>query len=72
MVFQIVEIETTTNNGLAGRKIIASPVSEQSEAVQMIEVMIAGLSDGGFDQEHGYWWGRDAAGTVFRFIIESL
>jgi hypothetical protein len=26
----------------------------------------------GFNQEHGYWWGRDLKNRVYRFIIEAI
>jgi len=71
--FQLVELELGSYGELVSRKVIPVPFPTRKEAEEMAERVAKSHSGAnGFNQEHGYWWGRDLKNRVYRFIIEAL
>ncbi len=68
MVFQIVRCRMA-GKAVAERSVVASePTTPAAEG--FAQTAAAQFPESGFDKDFGFWWGRDAAGTEFRFYIE--
>ena len=71
--FQLVELELGDYGELISRKVVPEPFRTRQEAEQMAERVAKSHSGAnGFNQEHGYWWGRDLRNRVYRFIVEAM
>ena len=51
------------------RSILSDHHADRTSAVAFIEGEISKYPSHGYDEEHRYWWGRDAAGEIHRFAI---
>jgi hypothetical protein len=68
MAFKIVQCRMT-GKAIAARDVVGvEPTTPAAEA--HAREAAARYPESGFDKDFGFWWGRDAAGTEFRFYIE--
>jgi hypothetical protein len=71
--FQLVELELGDYGELVSRKVVPEPFRTRREAEQMAESAAKShLGANGFNEENGYWWGRDLRNRVYRFIVEAI
>lgn len=68
MAFQVVRCRMA-GKAVAERSVVATerttPAAEARARAAANE-----FAESGFDKDFGFWWGRDAAGTEFRFYVE--
>jgi transcriptional regulator with XRE-family HTH domain len=71
--FQLVEIELGPYGEMVSRKVVPHPFRTRDEAEKMAKRAAESHQDAhGYNEEHGYWWGRDFRNKVYRFIIEPV
>jgi transcriptional regulator with XRE-family HTH domain len=68
---QVVQIEVGSYGEQILRTTIGPPFPMRSEAESLAKNEARAFSANGYNEEHGYWWGRNAAGKVCRFIVVS-
>jgi hypothetical protein len=58
---------------MLSRKVVSHPFRTRDEAEAMAKRAAESHQDAhGYNEEHGYWWGRDLRNKVYRFIIERV
>jgi hypothetical protein len=72
MPFQIVELPNYKPDKNIERKVMPNSFAHRKEAVAMVELAISKYSGSGYEEEQVYWWAKDDAGEVTRFIIEAI
>jgi transcriptional regulator with XRE-family HTH domain len=71
--FQLVELELGDYGELISRKVVPEPFRTREEAEKMAERAARSHRGAhGFNEENGYWWGRDLKNRVYRFIVEAI
>jgi transcriptional regulator with XRE-family HTH domain len=69
--YQVVQIETGAYGEQILRTVIGPPFPIRSEAVSLAKNEARAFAAHGYNEEHTYWWGRNSAGSVFRFVVVS-
>ena len=69
--FQVIMIEMGAYGEQAMRTVVGPPFPIRSEAESFARNEAKVFSAHGTNDEHGYWWGRNSAGKVYRFIVAS-
>lgn len=71
--FRLVELEFGDYGELVARKVIPEPFRTREEAEEAARsVARSHRGAHGFNEEHGYWWGRDLRNRVYRFVVEAI
>jgi hypothetical protein len=71
--FQLVEIEVGRYGEVTARNTSNHTYATKEAAEQDAEKSAKSLkAANGFNEEHGYWWGRDRRGVVYRFFVEAI
>lgn len=70
-MFQLVEIEIHPDKS-EQRKVSPVPYATCAEAWVGCESAAKSHTSWGYNEEQGYWWGRDARGILFRFFVEPV
>ena len=68
MAFQIVRCR------MAGKSVAERSIAGTAETTAAAEALARAAAaqspESGFDPDHGFWWGRGADGTEFRYFVE--
>ena len=67
----VVKIGLGKNGEIVKRTILPGRYGDGSRALAFIRAELAKYASHGHDEEHGYWWGRDEAGEIHRFVINE-
>jgi DNA-binding XRE family transcriptional regulator len=71
--YQLVEIEVGRYGEVVARSTGHLTYATKESAEQDAERSARSLkAANGFNAEHGYWWGRDLRGVVYRFFVEAI
>jgi transcriptional regulator with XRE-family HTH domain len=69
--FQVIKIDVGDFGEAVSRTVIGPPFPIRSEAEAFARNEAGAFHASDFNQEHGYWWGRNASGKVCRFIVRG-
>jgi len=71
--YQLVEIELGPYGEMVARNKSPQTYETREAAEKDAERSAMSLkAANGFNDEHGYWWGRDLRGVVYRFFVEAI
>jgi hypothetical protein len=71
--FRVIEIELDSGE-VIGRRAIAGPFPGREGAESEAERLAKRFEHAnGYNEEHGYWWGRDPAPSrTYRYLVEAI
>jgi len=69
--FQVIQIEMGAYGEQISHTVIGPPFPIRSEAESLAKNEARAFSVDNFNDEYGYWWGRNSAGKVYRFVVRG-
>ncbi len=72
MAALVVEITLDQAGQIKKRSVLPGRHGDGAKAQVFLEEKLSKYPSHGFDDQHGYWWARDEAGELHRFVINQM